>query len=667
MYNLYTKIADKMKHQTLWLIFATTFISLFAVADSQAVTLTITSDHGSVIVAPEKADYDEGDVVELIPRPDTGYYFTGWAGDAHGKRLVLNLTMDSDKTIIANFDIWQPPIGIPEPEFGIFETYRMYDEPENRNPDFTYHQNSEGGYYTHYIDWTDSNATDSDNPYGSVEIPRKTVPSSLSDYIPAGSVVEVHGGPYEPNDSPYPTYMTYWTADGTQDMPVFIRSADVNNPVLFRDMTSILVGGTYLVIENIEFNNSRLHGHRIIPGADHIVIRNNELYGGEVTKNEVVYVAQGTCWVVYNNYIHNCGNPYQEEENDWVGIQAGDYSSENGRHAEDVWVLDNHIHEIGSDGVQLNSGPARELENLPRRIYIGRNIIYCCGENAVDLKQCADTVFSENTVHTFLGWSDGSDGTAIVVNDDSPHENIWIIFNEVYNSRRGIRAQDSAYIIGNILHDIYHDPNDPYNPNHLANEGGNAIQAWGTSSLSWDFVNNTIYRSDNGISLPDGSGSANFINNIVCDLNEESYHIAIRLSSAADGSTFKNSLLYDLENSVNIAWGQSNFETLDQMQTRTGKGEGCIEANPLFVDAAIKDFQLQSISPAIDVGVESDVYQTFFDLYGIDIRKDIDGRSRPQSSDWDIGAYEYTLSAVTDLAVSGASRNSVTVGWTVPG
>lgn len=87
---------------------------------------------------------------------------------------------------------WQPPIGIPRPEFGIEETYRMYDDPTNRNPALTYTMNTEGGYYTHYVDNTHPAATNTDNPYGTASKPRDTIPSPL----PEGSVVEVHGGPY---------------------------------------------------------------------------------------------------------------------------------------------------------------------------------------------------------------------------------------------------------------------------------------------------------------------------------------------------------------------------------------------------------------------------------------------------------------------------------------
>ncbi|MHC4300341.1 MAG: InlB B-repeat-containing protein, partial [Planctomycetota bacterium] len=86
-----------------------------------------------MIAKPDKADYSVGEVVELTPRPATGYYFAGWAGDARGNRLVLNLTMDGNKTVTANFDPWQPPIGVPVPPFGVTTTHMMY-----ANPSYTY-------------------------------------------------------------------------------------------------------------------------------------------------------------------------------------------------------------------------------------------------------------------------------------------------------------------------------------------------------------------------------------------------------------------------------------------------------------------------------------------------------------------------------------------------
>src|SRR4030042_642005 len=85
---------------------------------------------------------------------------------------------------------WTRPIGIPNPTFGINETYRMYDEESARNESLTYQASASGGYFTHYIDNTDPAATDDSNPYGSIAVPRLTVPRDL----PAGSIAEINNG-----------------------------------------------------------------------------------------------------------------------------------------------------------------------------------------------------------------------------------------------------------------------------------------------------------------------------------------------------------------------------------------------------------------------------------------------------------------------------------------
>jgi hypothetical protein len=73
---------------------------------------------------------------------------------------------------------------------------------------------------------------------------------------------------------------------------------------------------------------------------------------------------------------------------------------------------------------------------------------------------------------------------------------------------------------------------------------------------------------------------------------------------------------------------------------------GSFEADPKFVDSANNNFHLQADSPAIDKGIETTVFQTFYNLYGIDIQKDYDANIRPKGQAWDIGAYEYVPSDV---------------------
>src|SRR5262249_41086766 len=89
---------------------------------------------------------------------------------------------------------WTPPIGIPAPSFGIIETAKPF---------------------THYVDNTSPQATDTNNPNGSQPTLRQPIPAVLA----SGSVVEVHGGPYIYNTSGPVAF----TASGTAANPVFVR------------------------------------------------------------------------------------------------------------------------------------------------------------------------------------------------------------------------------------------------------------------------------------------------------------------------------------------------------------------------------------------------------------------------------------------------------------
>ena len=54
----------------------------------------------------------------------------------------------------------------------------------------------------------------------------------------------------------------------------------------------------------------------------------------------------------------------------------------------------------------------------------------------------------------------------------------------------------------------------------------------------------------------------------------------------------------------------------------------------------VEDFRVKSASLAENASIEGNYYALFESLYGIDIRKDFDGKIRPRGSQWDIGAFE---------------------------
>jgi uncharacterized repeat protein (TIGR02543 family) len=60
-----------------------------------------TSGSGSVV--PNGGTYNENEVVTLTATPDAGWAFDSWSGDASGTANPLNVTMNSDKNVTANF------------------------------------------------------------------------------------------------------------------------------------------------------------------------------------------------------------------------------------------------------------------------------------------------------------------------------------------------------------------------------------------------------------------------------------------------------------------------------------------------------------------------------------------------------------------------------------
>jgi agarase len=56
-------------------------------------------------ILPASGEYDEGKVVKIQANAKSGFIFTGWSGSASGDENPLNITMNSNKNITANFAV----------------------------------------------------------------------------------------------------------------------------------------------------------------------------------------------------------------------------------------------------------------------------------------------------------------------------------------------------------------------------------------------------------------------------------------------------------------------------------------------------------------------------------------------------------------------------------
>lgn len=350
---------------------------------------------------------------------------------------------------------YAPPIGIPAPSFGINESHQMYAGQTYAAGGFAY-RDAGNGPYSHYVDNSVS-CTDTNNTYGTAASPRCSIPTTVA----AGSVVEIHGGPYTPG--------ILWTANGTSALPVFWRGTSKTTWPTITGLNDLEVTGTFAIVEFLNGDAIRF----TLSGSDTTLRRCDvgPYPGGGV--GQLVRLA-GSRHVVYDCEIHdNSGT-------DRHGVFAGPV-------ARDLWIVDNHIHNNSGDSIQFCHSCVGGVLDGPANVYIGRNRMHDDIENCIDLKEfIGPVIISENECYNYAS-SAQSNGDAIRINDEGAQGEVWIIANRIHDSVIGINPDDSnssvnqgVYVIGNILWNI----------------SGSGVGRDATFVL-----NNTIYNVNTGIAL----------------------------------------------------------------------------------------------------------------------------------------------------------------------
>ena len=517
------------------------------------------------------------------------------------KSCLLVLTIICSQNVFAAYTL---PIGVPEPSFGLRETVEsVYGSAD---------------YFTHYIDNTDPQSTDSNNTYGTLATPRKTIPSTLV----AGDVVRINAGTYAP-----PSDRFYVYASGTAAEPIFITGKGAASmPVLTKKIH--IPNSQYLIIENLKVESGaggigvRPLGVNII--NHHIGIRNCEIAGKKIFKSYVSYSAHSPFpsspvqnIVYYNNTIYDNGI--------YDSIPEDDTSSFSIQHnAQHIWILNNTAYNSGGDGVIL----AHAANFSTHHIYIGGNTFYNHRENGIDLKQANDVIISQNTVYGFKS-TNTSVGEGIVVHYDP--ERIWIIGNTVYNTEFGIISTGATdlHIIGNTIYNTKH-VGGSYNGNSAYTSGA-AIHSRNGDNVH--ISNNTMYNYDTGIQIATTS-TTNIYNNVFSNRNEaDGFEILFPINTRT--SVVSNNLFYPFINQTRIGWSTSSARNNATLTSDTGQGANSMEGvSPAFVSEGTNNFSLTALSPAINKGRNSYSNQHFNDLYGLSIIS-------VEGSAVDLGSKEY--------------------------
>ncbi|WP_324026459.1 right-handed parallel beta-helix repeat-containing protein [Maribacter sp. BPC-D8] len=544
---------------------------------------------------------------------------------------VISCSSDSDlSSLLEEGATSSEPIGDYVSPIGVPDAWISPDLESPERPE-TWETELAGYYYVEY-----AVGSDTDNTYGTPNAPRKTIPFP----VPAGSYVVVAGNyNYIQNDIKLRGEGTGDTWVAGESGPVWVVS-DSEKKAEITDK-KMLLSGSYVYLDGFYFHSGgriQLGSYQSGSQVDHILIRNSEMKGevdvaGGVLIN-TVGLEEGPAKdiIIYNNKAHRIGPLDSDVDIDARGCSIQGYTS-------NMWVVDNEFSE-SSAGLQVEAGSI-ERQATTHHIYIGRNHVFNIAQAGIGVKYALDIIISENIVHDIIDtpWSP-SKGIGFQYAPDR----VWILFNEIYNVYTGIRGGsdnggagsvgESVFIIGNLIRDNTIDGT-AYNG---ATEGlGIEINNGATPRY---IINNTIVNNDVGVANGYYNSTMYIENNVISNSSvfdimlEDSYQTGAQ-------STLKNNH-FDTE--AKIIWSNGVTHDLESFQAAFNKGEGCISADPLFVDANAGDFTLQASSAAVSSALQPsnlsvDVYDLFESFYNIDIRVDINNDARPSTDSWNMGAY----------------------------
>lgn len=525
------------------------------------------------------------------------------------KSLMLIILASFLNLAYADYDY---PIGVPE----------AWVSPDIKPPEQPLDWSEEVPNF-YYVNPGDINCINDDEYiYGTPSVPICRVPVFLSQ----GAYVYLDGTNYS-----Y-TSTLYFRASGTEANPVWLVGSDS-----FKTSQKYVVSGTYFYMHNLHFSGSRI-GIEIRPyqgnTTNHIAFLNSTITGTGSDGDSSALASKGESGspisniIAYNNEISYNGKWDSDSlTKDAHAMQTGSYIT-------NVWYLGNHTHHNGGDGVQFSHG-GKEVSHL----YYAGNYSHHERENCVDIKQADDVVISSNVCHS-INRVDSANGECMVVHYDPSR--IWFINNDISDCDYGIMSTGSfdLYAIGNNIHDM-HEWEGETHSNISTYQTGGAINAYSTGYLY--AINNTITNAVRGISYEAGNYFPTITGNIITNLKDGEYsgnkamNVLVKGSSSSSNQTvFENNLFYN-PSSVYIT--NTTYTNGPSMKEAIGKCalDGCITEDPQYEEYPT-NLRLKSTSPAVDAGLVSSVYQTFFDLYGLDIEADLNYITRYETPD--MGAYE---------------------------